>query len=382
MNARTNVTLMTPDPTVAAAVASALQSNGHVLIGPAVRDVRELPAQLGRSPVPIVLIDLDPQPQQVLPHLERMVARFPATRFVALSSTVGNDLLLEAMQTGVRRVMVKQTLATELRGVLDRLTAADSSAADTSGGGEVITVLSASGGCGATTLAVNLAEELSLKQNQPTLLCDLDCAYGAVASYLGLSPRYAVDHVLNYSGQVDPNLIRSTATVHGDRIHVLASPCSTDFAHVETLNFGHLEQVLDAARRAYGVTVVDAPRIPLDAVATLASASSFTLLVLQLTVKDLRTARAMVDALRERGVDADSIVPVANRYVKRQLISLDEASKALGGMDMLVIRNDYAPAIHGLNFGQPLSQAGPRSSLRRDLQDLLTRLDAKKRVSA
>src|SRR5688500_8371495 len=143
MSSRINVTLMSPDPTVATAVTAALQSNGHVLAGPAVRDLRDLAAQLTRSPAPIVLIDLDPQPQQVLPHLERIIARFPTTRFIALASTVGHDLLLEAMQTGVRRVVVKHGLSTDLPGVLDRLTTADASAAQV---GEMITVLSASGG--------------------------------------------------------------------------------------------------------------------------------------------------------------------------------------------------------------------------------------------
>ena len=379
-NGRINITLMTPDGSVAAAVASALQSNGHVLSGPAVRDLRDLPLQLGRSPVPVVLVDLDPHPQQVLPQLERIVARFPQTRFVALSSTLGNELLLEAMQTGVRRVVVKQTLAADLGGVLDRLTAGD--AAETGARGEIITLLSASGGCGATTLAVNLAEELALKQNQPALLCDFDCAYGAVASYLGLRPHYAIDHVLNYAGAIDGNLIRSTATVYGERIHVLASPCSTDFAHVQALSFSQLDTVLGAARRAYPVTIIDAPRMALDTAATLAQQSACTLLVLQLTVKDLRTAKAMLDALRERGVESETIIPIANRYAKRQLISLDEAAKALEGIEVLPIRNDYAPAIQGLNFGQPLSQAGPRSTLRKDIAELLSKLEGRKRVRA
>jgi Flp pilus assembly CpaE family ATPase len=90
----------------------------------------------------------------------------------------------------------------------------------------------------------------------------------------------------------------------------------------------------------------------------------------------------MIDALRGRGVETDSIIPIANRYVKRQLISLEEASKALGGLQVLPIRNDYAPAIQGLNFGHTLSQAAPRSTLRRDLQELLTKLEARTRASA
>src|SRR5688500_730131 len=125
MNARINITLMTPDATLASAVSAALHGNGHVVTDPPIRDLRDLAPQLGRTPVPIVLIDLDPHPQQVLPHLERIIERFPTTRFVALSSTLGNDLLLEAMQSGVRRVVMKQAMNAELSGVLDRLTTPD-----------------------------------------------------------------------------------------------------------------------------------------------------------------------------------------------------------------------------------------------------------------
>src|SRR4051794_38192599 len=101
MNARINITLMTPDASLAAAVSTALHGNGHVIAGPPIRDLRDLAPQLGRVPVPLALIDLDPSPHQVLPQLERIIARFPTTRFVALSSSVGNELLLEAMQSGV-----------------------------------------------------------------------------------------------------------------------------------------------------------------------------------------------------------------------------------------------------------------------------------------
>jgi pilus assembly protein CpaE len=367
---------MTPDPSVAEAVTAALQSNGHVLTGAAIRDLRDLHAHLGRTPTPIVMVDLDPQPHQVLPQLERLVTRFPASRFVALSTTLENDLLVEAMQTGVRRVVAKRTLGTELKGILDRLSAAD--AAQAGPRGQVLSVLSGSGGCGATTIAVNLAQELALQQQQPSLLIDLDCCYGAVASYLGLKPQYAADHVMNYSGPIDAQLLRSTATIHSDQLHLLASPASTNFAAAEPLKFDRLEQALESANQAYGNTIVDAPRIPLDAAAALVAASARTLLIFQLTVKDLRTARAMIDALRDRGADPASLVPVANRFVKRQMIGIDEAAKALGGLEVSCVRNDYSSAIHGWNYGQLLSEAGPRCTLRKDLQELLTRLSPKK----
>lgn len=371
MSTRTNVTLMTPDAGVAAAVGTALHANGHVITGPPLRDVRDLLAQLTKSAPPIVLVDLDPQPQQMLPQLERIVARFPTTRFVALASTLENDLLVEAMQTGIRRVVTKQSMQAELAKTLDRITSVDAS--DHGLRGDVITILSASGGCGATTLAVNLAEEFAIRDSKPALLVDLDSCYGALASYLGLNPRYAIDHILNYADQIDDQLIRSTATVHSEKIHLLASPSSTNFVD-PALKLDRFEFAIEASRKAYGTTIVDAPRIPLETAASLVSSSEHTLLVFQLTVKDLRTGRAMLDTLRTRGIDISKVIPLANRYVKRQMIGLEEASKALGGPEIRYIRNDWATAIQSMNYGQLLSEAGPRSTLRKDLQELLTHL--------
>src|SRR5580765_7878508 len=88
MNARINITLMTPDASLAATISSALHANGHVIAGAPIRDLRDLAPQLGRVPVPVALIDLDPLPHQILPQLERIIARFPSTRFVALASNV------------------------------------------------------------------------------------------------------------------------------------------------------------------------------------------------------------------------------------------------------------------------------------------------------
>jgi pilus assembly protein CpaE len=370
MCAQANILLMTADPGVSAAVAQAL-TNGHLLAGGTARDPRELAGQLQCGGAGVVLVDLDPEPRQVLIDLERLISRFPLARFVALSGSIDSDLLMDAMQAGIRRVLVKQSIRAELQGVLNRLTSTDQ--ADARARGTLCTVLSASGGCGATTIAVNLTEELG-QQTPPALIIDLDDRYGAVAPYLGIEARYAVDHVLGYSGPVDANLISTTATQHSTRIHVLASPASMRSSVAAPLDLSRIDQVCDSARRAYRSIVVDAPRVTADVAAALVGQSALVLLVMQLTVKDIRIARTTLDALRERCVEMSHIVPVANRYVRRQMISLEEAGKALGGLSVRPIRNDYAAAIQGLNFGQTLAECSPRSVLRRDIQELVALL--------
>src|SRR5215210_2417583 len=176
---RSNILLMTADRTVTAAVARALSSNGHVVSAVA-QDQQQLLKQLVANPSVIALVDLDPTPTATLAQLEQLAGRFPGARFVALAGAVQPELLQDAMEAGVRRVVSKQTMEAELQGVLNRLSPGDALGAD-AGRGEVITILQAAGGCGATTIAANLAAEIAAAQapqaSQGTVVMDLDCCY-------------------------------------------------------------------------------------------------------------------------------------------------------------------------------------------------------------
>jgi pilus assembly protein CpaE len=364
---------MTADRAVTAAVSRALSSNGHVVTSVA-QDQQQLLQQLVANPSVIALVDLDPSPSATLAQLEQLAGRFPGARFVALAGVVGPDLLQDAMQAGVRRVVAKQTLETELQGVLHRLSPGDPGADVPRG--QVITVLQAAGGCGATTIAANLASELAAAQpaqaSQGTVVMDLDCCYGALTTYFGLAPLYALDHLLHYERTLDVELIRSTATVAGPRLHLLASPASTQGYRPQYPDFSKLSEVVTVASRTYQCTVIDAPRLPAEAVAALVAASTHVLLVFQLMVKDVRLARAMLDWLDVLGVPRGHVIPVANRYARRPPISVNDAAMVLGGgVNVRCLRSDFGAAAEGANFGKTIAEVSPRSAFRKDLQELI-----------
>ena len=375
------VIIMTTDAALAAEVGGALRVNGHTLLSVPARDSRELSLRLTREPTPVALVDLDPRPRQALADLAEITERFPGTRFVALASSVNDELLVEAMEAGVRRVVAKHGIAQDLQGVLNRLTPSAAAADGGAAHGDVITILSAGGGCGATTIAANLANEVGAQQaGKPALLLDLDLTYGSLALYFGVQPRYAIDHVLGYDQRIDGELIRSASSVVSDRVHLMASTASMSFSRPELVDLVQVKQVVAAARRTYANTIVDAPRVPMDFAAVLADQSTHVLLVFQLTVKDVRIARAMLDALQERGITR--VVPLANRVARGAAVSVADASRALRDLPVRTLRNDYASAIEGFNFGKPLAEAAPKSVLRRDLTELMNWMAANRTATA
>jgi Flp pilus assembly CpaE family ATPase len=101
------------------------------------------------------------------------------------------------------------------------------------------------------------------------------------------------------------------------------------------------------------------------------------LVVLQPVVKDIRATRNIIQALVERGVAVERIKPILNRYRKRrELITIDEAQRALGGIAPECLSNDYDSAVQGNNYGKLLSISAPRSSLRKDFVHLASQFSS------
>jgi pilus assembly protein CpaE len=363
------ILLLTSEMDTQNAVASALESEDGSSQLSVYPDAASLIDHLERTEIPIVLVDIDPQPIRRLEELEPIANRFVQTRFIVLSSELDNGLVLKAMQVGARHVQIKETIASELAGALQRLI--PNTSAQASQAGSALTVLSASGGCGSTTLAVNLANELQIETEEPVLLVDLDYCYGAVASYLELQGQYGIADVLAHNGGIDPQLISTTAVRHSEKLYALLSPATINFSKVKPLDTGKLDVALAACRRDYRFIVIDAPRVSMDVATTLAAASEVTLIVLQPMVKDLRVAKTMLSALVEHGMSADRIKPIVNRYSRRhQMITMEDAQEVLNGIPLGRLCNDFSGAVRGINYGKPLARAAPRSPLRRELVQL------------
>jgi pilus assembly protein CpaE len=371
MGVKNLVLLLTHDEQVADSVRQAMASKENLPPCRTCADLDELARTLERQPVSAVLVDIDPQPERALRALESVITRYEWTRFIVLCSQFRDDLVLEAMQIGARQYIVKESIRNELPGVLGRLIGAGNSKEAHRPRGSAVSVLSASGGCGSTTLAINLANELQLLQGGRVLLIDMDHSYGAVATYLGVKGSYGLADVLAHSDSVDPDLIASTVLQFSDQLHVLVSPASVDFSSPAKLQYEHLETAMQACRSVYDWVVVDAPRVSMDVAATLAEQSRMTMIVHQLSVKDIQISAAMALALAERSVDTRQLLHVANRYRKRSpMVSIEEAQQALHVPSVEQIGNDFRSAIMSINLGKPLSESAPHSSLRRDIQHL------------
>jgi len=376
MKSLSEILLVTSEQVIKDTVAEVLGKSEHVKLAGFCRDVSELRSFLLKRKVSAVVVDIDPDPPRVLRELSTVLATYPETYFAVVCSNFTKEMVLLAMQAGARHFLEKKTLSSELAKEL-QLLVGESKTKKEGSKSLVVSVFSAGGGCGATTVAVNLASELRLLTSRPVLAVDLDSFYGTMAAYLGIRSQFGVADVLVRNDQIDEHLIKSSSFTYAKDFDVLVSPAGIESPRTESIQFENIARFLEACRQMYAFTIVDAPRIPDAAAKNLAGLSDVILIVFQLTVKDVHFTRALVSSLKSSGIAGERILPLANRAKKRgPLVRLEDSKKAVGLKSCFAIRNDWRKAMKSVNHGHPLSQVAARSGLRGDFRKLAAKIAA------
>src|SRR5205807_342732 len=99
--------------------------------------------------------------------------------------------------------------------------------------GRFLAVLSCSGGCGASTLAVNIAAVLA-RDNGMCGLIDLKPGRGDLPALLDLRPQFHLADVCRNVARLDRALFEKTVVRHSSGIHLLAAPPSFGDARAVT----------------------------------------------------------------------------------------------------------------------------------------------------
>jgi pilus assembly protein CpaE len=368
---KSNILLMTKDRNTVDMLNAVVNKNSREVVTTVCQEIPEFTNYLRNMPLQVAVVDIDPDPLRILRDLDTITTMYPETHVVVVSSRFDKELVLQAMQSGARDFISKETVSSGLNGVLERLKNIVTNGAESRvKSGSIVSVISAGGGCGATTVAINLANELRITSSEAVLMIDLDDYYSTISSYLGISAEYGISDILAYKDPIDENLVKSCAYNYMRDFHVLINHNGSEFPKPEMPRNKNISPVLEACKKAYKYTVIDAPRLNKDAIEDLADISEFAVIVFQLTIKDVKFARTLIALLQSR-IHSEKIILLANRFDKRNsLIRLEDAKRVLGSDRVYRIRSSWHKIANSINCGKLLAEVAPRSKLRRDFQEL------------
>jgi pilus assembly protein CpaE len=234
------------------------------------------------------------------------------------------------------------------------------SASKRSTAGRLITIVAASGGCGRTFFATNLAVQLAQTQG-PCGLLDLDVAGADVATYLNLKPPHSVADLCHNIDKLDQKMFEQSMVAHESGVFVLAAP--EEWEQARFISAEGLQKVLRFGKAFFPFVVVDLNSPWLSANAPVLQQSTTVLLLLRLDFPGIRNAHRFLSGMDRAGVDPGKLQLVAARYGRPKEISGSQVESVLGMKIRHYLPEDAHTVNSCINCGVSVILESPSSAI-------------------
>ena len=300
----------------------------------------------------------------------------PAMGVILLRHRLDVTAMSQALRSGVREVVQvddQAALGDALRRSRDLTSRLAGHLGGGPGGGvegHVITVFSAKGGVGKTTLSTNLATYLA-STGHSTLLIDLDLAFGDVGISLQLLPVSSVFDAVSMAGHLDEQGLSSLVTRHQDGgLAVVCAP--PDPAQADRVPAAVITELIRLARRHYEYVLIDTPPAFTEHVLAAVDLSDLLVLIATLDIPAVKNLKVALDTLDALGVAKEVRTVVLNRAdAKVGLRPEDVVTAIKTPLASNIPASSTVPA--SINRGVPLVLDQPKDPVSLALRELADR---------
>jgi pilus assembly protein CpaE len=161
-----------------------------------------------------------------------------------------------------------------------------SPSASTALGGRVVAVTGVRGGCGASSIATNLAWHYGVTLRHHTVLVDPDLYRGNAAYLLNVHAGDGLRAALESPERIDTLLAERAAQPAADRLHVLAG--ESPVGELPKYADGAADALIDALRKRYNFIILDIPFAPVPLYRDLLAKAHQRILVMEPSLVSLR----------------------------------------------------------------------------------------------
>jgi pilus assembly protein CpaE len=330
------------------------------------------------SPVELVLIDAEAaDPAALVAAISAMAARSRPPAVMLAGAHLSASLVRALMKLPRSDVIEAPFTSIDLGRAAGALMAdAAASAQPVNANARCWTVMGSVGGCGATTIAVELASALAGRApDRRVALVDLNLVDGAAAAYLGSTATMLLAEASGSPERIDAALLAAFAMRVGEGLDLLATP--RDPKAFERVSQTTVCRMLEVACQVYDWIVIDLPRHHQPWTLDVLAGSDEVLVVSELTVPALLAARSLAAEIEAEMPQGPEPRIILNRLASRVFgpaPSLSEAEKALQRKADGGITSDWEAAAASVNLGGSISHHRPRSKIVRDIAVLVDRL--------
>lgn len=318
-------------------------------------------ALLTQSPPPTLVLLMYSGKQEATCEFLRQIRSRTSAMLVVLGKGLESQQIVQLIRAGASDYVEQgEHLELELSQVVERVREQISEKRT----GKTFGIVAASGGCGCSSLACNLAVALATRKC-PVGLIDLHLDGGDLATLLNLSPPHSILDLCDHGDRLDRVMFQKAMMDHGSGVKLLASP---PLLHGRSIQgFQGLERMLTMSSELFDYTVLDLEDAFHDEQLRALQACNLVLVLMRLDFPCLLRTRQLLRHVRDQNVDPGRIRLIANRIGHSQEVPQRKVTEALGHPLFQSLPDDFEAMIAAVNLGSPVVLEAPKSRLAKSL---------------
>ncbi len=227
--------------------------------------------------------------------------------------------------------------------------------------GRVVSVIGAKGGVGASTIAHNLAWQLSSGLDMATVIADFDLGFGTAGLDFNQDPPQGVAEAVFAPERVDANLVDRLLSKCGEKLSLLAAPAMLD--RLYDFNETAFDSLVDTMRASSPWVVLDIPHAWNAWTRRMLVGSDEVVVVAAPDLANLRNAKNIMDNIRGARPHDHPPRLILNGVgmQKRPEISVPDFAKTIEVEPIAVIPHDAKLFGSAANNGQMIAEIDPKN---------------------
>ena len=281
-----------------------------------------------------------------------------------------SKFIIDAMRAGAREFLPHPLEMRVLAEAIQRFRAERDSKNAPGILGDLLCVIGAKGGIGATSLAINLGASLAELPNESVALIDLNRPLGDLAVNLNLKPQHSMTEALASASRIDTVLLESfMCRAYG--MAVLSG--KREFVDEEVRDPDSLRRMMEVIRQSYTHVVADLLADPqASGFKTLVADASALILPVTPDLPAIWRTKRLLSGLRMLKV-SDKVKLVLMRWQRTDEITPEDVESALDKPVFWKIPHNYTASMRAINAGRPSARLS-RSNLTKSYREFAAAL--------
>ncbi len=316
----------------------------------------------------ILLADLSAYKQQKLELILKVTKECQSCKVLALSDNPSVDLIIEIMRAGAKEFVPIPIIKSEFFESVNKLLSEFNETKKTNNC-KIISVFSNKGGIGKTSLATNLALELSKITKENIALIDLNFQMGDITTFLDLKPSFNISYMLENLDKINETFLLSTLERYKKTsLYVLADP--PYFKQADNIQPRQITKLFNTLKETFSYIIVDAEASFEGKNIAALDNSDLVLLVSVANLPALRNTQRCLELFEKLGYDKEKVKIIINRYMENDEIKETDIEKVLSKKIYWKIPNNYFAIMTAINKGIPVSEINDSTNIARSYKDL------------